>query len=210
MAVKLTKEQKQRQTIADTLVQIQNARENFENLVGKYDQWIDEAADLREDEYSDQLIEEKVETFEMIRNFKFLEAQIQSGAITVAAFSELKNLPKAIAACKGILKQTPNISALTKEMISLRESMKKSREEMRGMRRQFTDKSDAVYRNMFGTKDAVGDDFKRQVEEEKKAREARIAARMAKKETPVNSEQVESNQNIDDILRALEEEKKKR
>lgn len=210
MAVKLTKEQKQRQTIADTLVQIQNARDNFENLATKYDQWIDEAADLREDAYSDQLIEEKVETMEMIRNFKFLEAQIQAGAVTVAAFSELKNLPKVIAACKGILKQTPNISAFTKEMMKLRESMKKSREEMRSMRRQFTDESDVVYRSMFGEKKATTDDFKRQVEEEKKAREARIAARMAKKETPVNAEQVESNQNIDDILRALEEEKKKR
>ena len=210
MAVKLTKEQKQRQIIADSLVQIQNARENFENLAGKYDQWIDEAADLREDEYSDQLIEEKVETLEMIRNFKFLEAQIQAGAVTVAAFSELKNLPKAIAACKGILKQTPNISAFAKEMMELRESLKESRDEMRSMRRQFTDKSDGVYRSIFGEKKATSDDFKRQVEEEKKAREARIAAKIAKKETPIKTENYESDHNIDDILRALEEEKKKR
>ena len=212
MAVKLTKEQKQRQIIADTLVQIQNARENFENLAGKYDQWIDEAADLREDEYSDQLIEEKVETTEMIRTFKFLYAQIQSGATTGAAFSDLKNLPAAISACKGILKQTPRIMALSKEMSSLKESLQERREAMRSLRRQVTDGSDSVYRSLFGERNAMSDDVQRRIEEEKRAREARIASKIARKEAPVsvNAAQDASNSNVDDILRALEEEKKKR
>lgn len=209
MALKLTKEQQQRKTIADTLVQIDNAIKSFESLAGQYDHWIDEAAELREDEYSDQLIEEKVETTEMIRTFKFLYAQIKSGAMTGAAFGDLKNLPAAISACKGILKQTPKIMALSKEMSSLKESLKERREALRSLRRQVADRKDAVYQS---EEQATRDDFKRRVEEEKRAREARIASKIARKEAPVsvNAAQDASNSNVDDILRALEEEKKKR
>lgn len=209
MALKLTKEQQQRKTIADTLVQIDNAIKSFESLAGQYDHWIDEAAELREDEYSDQLIEEKVETTEMIRTFKFLYAQIKSGAMTGAAFGDLKNLPAAISACKGILSQTPKIMALSKEMSSLKESLKERREALRSLRRQVADRKDAVYQS---EEQATRDDFKRRVEEEKRAREARIASKIARKEAPVsvNAAQDASNSNVDDILRALEEEKKKR
>lgn len=211
MAIKLTKEQKQRKTIADTLVQIRNARENFQELAEKYDEWIDDAADLREDAYSDQLIEDKVGVLEMVRNFKFIETQIETGAITSAAFGELNNLPEAITACRTILNKKPNIQSLSKELSKLQSSLKESREALRSMRRKLTDDSSETYKSIFGEKKSMSPEFARQVEEEKRARQARLGARIAKKEAPVvvDSVQGETMHDIDSILRAIDEEKKK-
>ena len=107
MAVKLTKEQKQRQTIADTLVQIQNARENFENLVGKYDQWIDEAADasfILQTDLFDALVPNLLSLLAVLMFLRFLKKGIKAQTLiwlTMAASIVLSLL--------GILGTPPTI-----------------------------------------------------------------------------------------------------
>ena len=51
---KISKELKQEQQIAEGLATIKEARESVDALAAQYNDWIDQAAELGEDEYSDQ------------------------------------------------------------------------------------------------------------------------------------------------------------
>lgn len=157
--------------VAEGLAYIKEAREGLEGLEAQYDEWIDEAAELGQDEYSDELIDDKLEISDFISDLKFLEAQISSSAARAVAIGNLGKLPAAIKACSSLLHKGPNFIKLGKDMASFQKSLAQAKGSLRDVRKQFSHNKD---KNILSKKkDSPA------VAAEKQARAARLAARVA-------------------------------
>ena len=206
---KVEKELKQKKQIAEGVAMIQEARSSVEELTAKYDAWIDEAAELGEDEYSDQLIEEKVELIEFVRNLTFLEEKVRVSAVTAKTFSELKKLPAAMQACKGLLAAGPNLKQLGKQMASFKSSLDGARLSLKDLRSELSASKDPVYTDLFGKKTSEDPHIASRIAAEKTAREKRLMVKTNKNApTPVASEDAATD--IDAITAMIDEENKKK
>lgn len=209
MAKKTDKELKKLNQIAEGVAQITEAREAIMHLSSQYNNWIDEAAELGEDEYSDQLIADKVELDEFARNLKFLEVQVRESAVTANTFNGLQKLHAAMDACKSLLTAGPNLKKLGKQMASFRTSLEKARTSLKDLRSELSASKDPVYTDLFGKKTADDPNIAKKIAAEKAAREARLAAKISNTvPSPVASESFATD--IDAITAMIEEENKKK
>lgn len=209
------KEFKKQQQIAEAIAKIQGAREKFERLAERYNEWIDKAAELGEDAYSDRLIEDKVGIEELVRNFEALETRIVQGAVTAESFSILKDVPKAIKACDSLLHATPDLKKLGKQMGAFESALDKARVSFKDMRQEMAGSKNSVYSDLFGSKKATDPNVKSKIEAEKKAREARLTAKLEKSgsapvASEVNAGATKGLVDIDDLTRMIDEENKKK
>ncbi len=184
--------------VAEGLAYIKEAREGLEDLEAQYNEWIDEAAELGQDEYSDQLIEDKLEVSDFVSDLKFMEAQISSSAARAIAIGNLGKLPAAIRACNGLLRKGPNFVKLGKDMAAFQKSLAKAKGSLSDVRKQFVKKDRTIIAKKRDSEAVAA---------EKQARAARLAARVAKGDAVA----AKPNDAIDvlDIGAIIEEENKK-
>ncbi|MDR3263096.1 MAG: hypothetical protein LBT30_02195 [Clostridiales bacterium] len=157
--------------VAEGLALIKESREELEALATQYNEWIDEAARLGEDAYSDQLIDDKVELEAFVDDLKFLELQVRTGAITAKTFNNLKNMPAAIAACRGLLKSGPNFIKLGKDIATFKTGLNTAKASLSGLRVELSkEKKLTVDERIAGKKK----EDSQKVKAEKEARELRL------------------------------------
>lgn len=124
------KKQTNDEKIIKTLVAIDKSIRDLGKFKEKYDSYIDEAF-MREDEQRVvQLIKQKVRVGKLIDQLGKIKSQIELGAFSAQAISELGTLPEAIAACKGIMSETPNFEKLGKSLLSVFKDIDKSEVEL--------------------------------------------------------------------------------
>ena len=177
---KTDKQLKQYKQIGEGVAMITNTRETLEQLAKRYDEWIDEAADLGEDDYSDQLIEEQVDLEDFARDLEFIEKKVVQNAISAKAFNELKKLPGAMASCKKLLSESPNMKKLVKQMSDFGRALDKSRASLKDLRSELSSSKDPIYADLFGEKKSLDPKRAAKIEAKKKAREGRIAVRVSR------------------------------
>lgn len=103
---------------------------NLQKFGAKYDTYIDEAAIRGDDARAKQLIKQKIRVYGLIEQLKTLKSNIELGAYTAQAISELGKLPAAIAGCKGLLAESPDFAKLGKSISSIFKDIHKSEEEL--------------------------------------------------------------------------------
>ena len=103
---------------------------NLQKFGAKYDAYIDEAAMRGDDARAKQLIKQKMRVYALIEQLKTLKSNIELGAYTAQAISELGKLPAAIAGCKGLLAESPDFTKLGKSITSIFKDINKSEEEL--------------------------------------------------------------------------------
>ena len=126
MAKKQTNDEK----IIAALDALDKSVRNLQKFAAKYDTYIDEAAIRGDDARAKQLIKQKIRVYGLIEQLKTLKSNIELGAYTAHAISELGKLPAAIAGCKGLLAESPDFSKLGKSITSIFRDINKSEEEL--------------------------------------------------------------------------------
>ncbi|MDE6475059.1 MAG: hypothetical protein K2L70_08175 [Clostridia bacterium] len=210
---KLDKEVKKQQQIAKGIYQLSESKKAIDELAKRYDDWIDQAAELGEDEYSDQLIAEQVEMEEFSRDLSFIETRINVGAVSADVFNKLQTLPQVMNNCKSLLNGGPNLSKIGKQMSDFKKSLDSSRISLKDLRSELSPNKD--YEKLFGKKSTLDPKVASKIEEKKKAREARLAAKIAASTVnPIASgvgvETASSTTDIDAITAMIDEERKKK
>ena len=222
------KKQKQLQKVSESLNTFKQVADKLRALTGLYTEWIDEAAKNGDDEYSNQLIEEKVENDEIVADLDSLYRQVLQQATLAAVLGELSTLPAAVKACKGLLSASPNFKKIGKSVKSFRSELDKARLSLHEMRQELRGQVKSNYNPDFfanltstNAKEAAADPKHRQrLEAEKAARDARLAAGVVSgmvaapvNTTPATAEQIAGAGNgatdVDEIIAAMDEEKRK-
>ena len=103
---------------------------NLQKFGTKYDNYIDEAAIRGDDASAKQLIKQKIRVYALSEQLKTLKSNIELGAYTAHAISELGKLPAAIAGCKGLLAESPDFSKLGKSVTAIFKDINRSEEEL--------------------------------------------------------------------------------
>ena len=109
---------------------LDKAVRNLQKFGAKYDNYIDDAAMRNDDARAKQLIKQKIRVYALIEQLKTLKSNIELGAYTAHAISELGKLPAAIAGCKGLLAESPDFSKLGKSITAIFKDISKSEEEL--------------------------------------------------------------------------------
>lgn len=126
MAKKQTNDQK----IIAALDALDKSVRNLQQFGAKYDAYIDEAAMRNDDARAKQLIKQKIRVYALIEQLKTLKSNIELGAYTAQAISELGKLPAAIAGCKGLLAESPDFAKLGKSISSIFQDINQSEQEL--------------------------------------------------------------------------------
>lgn len=126
MAKKQTNDQK----IIAALDALGKSVRNLQKFGAKYDAYIDEAAMRSDDARAKQLIKQKIRVYALIDQLKTLKSNIELGAYTAQAISELGALPAAIAGCKGLLAESPDFAKLGKSITAIFKDINRSEEEL--------------------------------------------------------------------------------
>ena len=126
----MTKKQTNDQKIIAALDALDKSVRNLQKFGAKYDAYIDEAAMRGDDARAKQLIKQKIRVYALIEQLKTLKSNIELGAYTAQAISELGKLPAAIAGCKGLLAESPDFTKLGKSITAIFKDISKSEEEL--------------------------------------------------------------------------------
>lgn len=208
----MTKEEKQQKKIAEGMTDIQLAAENLGRYAATLDEAIDHAALNNEDQYSDSLIEQKIAVMELKSDFDFIYMQLKDQVSAAAAFNSLKNMPEILDACKKITSKVPNMSKLSKSMSSFRDTMKQYSEDFKKLRNKLSEsrksKEKNTWANLFSP--ASADTYNSKIEAEKQARAGRLALKAAGQASPAETPKATTTDEIDSIMRGIEQEKGKK
>ena len=158
MAKKQTNDEK----IIAALDAIDKSVRNLQKFAAKYDAYIDEAAMRGDDARAKQLIKQKIRVYGLIEQLRTLKSNIELGAYTAHAISELGKLPAAIAGCKGLLAESPDFSKLGKSITSIFKDINKSEEELAKLNEILDPKPvDSISSRLDGVaEDEMSDQFK--------------------------------------------------
>lgn len=126
MAKKQTNDEK----IIAALDALDKSVRNLQKFGAKYDSYIDEAAIRGDDARAKQLIKQKIRVYALVEQLKTLKSNIELGAYTAHAISELGKLPAAISGCKGLLAESPNFTKLGKSITAIFKDINKSEQEL--------------------------------------------------------------------------------
>ncbi len=209
-----TKAQKERekefankQQIAQGLTAFQEARKQLELALPKYDFQIDRAAELGDDDYSNELIEEKVEAQEVIRTLEIVETRISTNAMTANAYASLKNLDSAIKSCQSLLDSGPNMQKIGKQIGAFSNNLKDARKKLRDLRNEISSKKDPNMDELFGSSGYENPQLADKIRAEKEARDQRLRMKLESGSGRVSA--VNEQASIDDITRMIDEQNKK-
>lgn len=126
MAKKQTNDEK----IITALDALDKSERNLQKFGAKYDPYIDEAVIRGDDARAKQLIKQKIRVYALIEQLKTLKSNIELGAYTAHAISELGKLPVAISGCKGLLAESPDFTKLGKNITAIFKDINKSESEL--------------------------------------------------------------------------------
>ena len=126
MAKKQTNDEK----IILALDAVDKSVRNLQKFGAKYDSYIDEAAIRGDDARAKQLIKQKIRVYSLAEQLKTLKSNIELGAYTAHAISDLGKLPAAISGCKGLLAESPDFDKLGKSISSIFKDIDKSETEL--------------------------------------------------------------------------------
>ena len=97
------KKQSNDEKIIGALDALDKSKRNLENFAKQYDRHIDQAALRNDKNRVNKLIRQKIGVYSLINQLQTLKGNIELGAYTAKAISEMGKLPAAIAGCKGLL-----------------------------------------------------------------------------------------------------------
>lgn len=126
----MSKKQTNEEKIIAALDALDKSVRNLQRFASRYDAYIDEAAIRGDDARAKQLIKQKIRVYALIEQLKTLKSNIELGAYTSQAISELGKLPAAIAGCKGLLAESPDFAKLGKSIALIFRDINKSEEEL--------------------------------------------------------------------------------
>lgn len=109
---------------------IDKAVRMLERYGERYNEHIDAAALRGDDARAKQLIKQKHKVYALAEQLGTLKMNIELGAYTAQAISQLGKLPEAIAGCKGLLAETPDFTKLGKSITAIFKDMEKSESEI--------------------------------------------------------------------------------
>lgn len=158
MAKKLSNDEK----VISALDALDKAVRNLQRFGAKYDKHMDEAALHGDDARAKQLIKQKIRVYALIELLKTLKGNIELGAYTSQAISQLGTLPDAIAGCKGLLAKSPNFDKLGKSISAIFKDMEKSEQEISKLNDILAPRSSSSFESRLdGTSDdELSDQFK--------------------------------------------------
>lgn len=126
----MRKKQTNDEKIIAALDALDKSVRNLQKFGAKYDVYIDEAAIRGDDARAKQLIKQKIRVYALVEQLKTLKSNIELGAYTAHAISELGKLPAAISGCKGLLAESPDFTKLGKSITSIFKDINKSEAEL--------------------------------------------------------------------------------
>ena len=126
----MSKKQTNDEKIITAMDALDKSVRNLQKFGARYDTYMDEAAIRGDDARAKQLIKQKIRVYGLVEQLKTLKSNIELGAFTAQAISELGKLPAAIAGCKGLLAESPDFSKLGKSITSIFKDINKSEEEL--------------------------------------------------------------------------------
>lgn len=126
----MRKKQTNDEKIIAALDALDKSVRNLQKFGAKYDAYIDEAAIRGDDARAKQLIKQKIRVYALVEQLKTLKSNIELGAYTAHAISELGKLPAAIAGCKGLLAESPDFTKLGKSITAIFKDINKSEDEL--------------------------------------------------------------------------------
>lgn len=127
--IKMAKKTNDEKIIA-AMDSIDKAVRMLERYGARYDEHIDAAALRGDDARAKQLIKQKHKVYALASQLNTLKMNIELGAYTAQAISQLGKLPEAIAGCKGLLAETPDFTKLGKSITAIFKDMEKSESEI--------------------------------------------------------------------------------
>lgn len=126
----MKKKQTNDEKIIAALDALDKSVRNLQKFGARYDTYIDEAAIRGDDARAKQLIKQKIRVYALVEQLKTLKSNIELGAYTAHAISELGKLPAAIAGCKGLLAESPDFTKLGKSITAIFKDVSKSEAEL--------------------------------------------------------------------------------
>lgn len=126
MAKKMTNDEK----IIAAMDAIDKSVRSLQKFGAKYDSYIDAAILRNDDARAKQLIMQKHKVYQLAEQLGTLKSNIELGAFTASALSELDKLPAAISGCKGLLAESPDFAKLGKSMKSIFKDINASEQEL--------------------------------------------------------------------------------
>ena len=126
----MRKKQNNDEKIIAALDALDKSVRNLQKFGAKYDTYIDEAAIRGDDARAKQLIKQKIRVYALVEQLKTLKSNIELGAYTAHAISELGKLPAAISGCKGLLAESPDFKKLGKSITAIFKDINKSEDEL--------------------------------------------------------------------------------
>lgn len=126
----MKKKQTNDEKIIAALDALDKSVRNLQKFGAKYDVYIDEAAIRGDDARAKQLIKQKIRVYALVEQLKTLKSNIELGAYTAHAISELGKLPAAIAGCKGLLAESPDFTKLGKSITAIFKDINRSENEL--------------------------------------------------------------------------------
>lgn len=126
----MVKKQTNDEKIIMALDSLDKSVRNLQKFGAKYDSYIDEAAIRGDDARAKQLIKQKIRVYSLAEQLKTLKSNIELGAYTAHAISDLGKLPAAISGCKGLLAESPDFDKLGKSITSIFKDIDKSETEL--------------------------------------------------------------------------------
>ena len=116
--------------IIEALDALDGSVRKLQKFGARYDEHIDRAALRGDDARAKQLIRQKIGVYNLAEQLATLKSNIELGAYTAQVMSDLGALPAAIAACKGLLAESPNFKKLGDSIKRIFKDMQKPETEI--------------------------------------------------------------------------------
>lgn len=126
----MAKKQSNDEKIISAMDALDKGVKTLEKFGARYDEYIDQSALRGDDARVKQLIKQKHKVYALAEQLGTLKGNIELGAFTSQAISQLGKIPGAIAGCKGLLAETPDFTKLGKSITAIFKDMDKSEAEI--------------------------------------------------------------------------------
>ena len=124
--------------IAKAIYLVRESRTELENLAPLYMDWSVEAAENGQDEYSDQLLEERAELDDFCGDMKDLELKITKSAVTAKSFKNLSKLAETIKASRRLYTSGVNFSQIGSSLAEFKRNLGIGATAVKDLRRELS------------------------------------------------------------------------
>ena len=168
------KEFAQEKKIAASIVAIKSQREALERLSSEYFDYAKRAAQLGQDEYTNELLESIVQLEDFAENLKFLELKFETTVISAQTVKEMRDLPAILKFVGNLVCKGPNFKKLGNEMSAALSGLKTFNDQLRDFRVGLSKGVDSTYAKLFGKSDQKDPKYEERLAAKRRALEASI------------------------------------